>query len=128
DSRFSSLDMVALVARWPELGARARELAASQPAAAIVREKDAHLLAPIPRPVSMRDGYAFRQHVETARKNRGLGMIAEFDLFPVFYFTNHLAVSGPGDLRVGGDRLDRLDFELECFVVIGKEVTNPTLE
>ncbi|HEV8266885.1 MAG TPA: fumarylacetoacetate hydrolase family protein, partial [Thermoanaerobaculia bacterium] len=84
--------------------------------------------APVPRPVSMRDGYAFRQHVETARKNRGLGMIDEFDLFPVFYFTNHLAVVGPGELRVGGERLNRLDFELECFAVIGREITNPTLE
>src|SRR5690606_36352655 len=36
------------------------------------------LLAPIPRPPSMRDGYAFRQHVETARWNRGLEMIPEF--------------------------------------------------
>ena len=49
------------------------------------------LRAPIPRPPSMRDGYAFRQHVETARRNRGLDMIPEFDQFPVFYFTNHQA-------------------------------------
>ena len=89
---------------------------------------DARLLAPIPRPVSMRDGYAFRQHVETARKNRGLGMIPEFDLFPVFYFTNHLAVIGPGKLRVGRARLEKLDFELEAFCVIGKRIANPTLE
>ena len=27
----------------------------------------------------MRDGYAFRQHVEAARRNRGLPMIPEFD-------------------------------------------------
>lgn len=91
-------------------------------------EDEVRLLAPIPRPVSMRDGYAFRQHVETARKNRGLGMIPEFDHFPVFYFTNHLAVVGPGELRVGRTRLDKLDFELECFAVIGKRITNPTLE
>ena len=52
------------------------------------------LRAPIPRPPSMRDGYAFRQHVQTARKNRGLEMIPEFDQFPVFYFTNHQASSG----------------------------------
>ena len=79
------------------------------------------LLAPIPRPPSMRDGYAFRQHVETARKNRGLDMIPEFDLFPVFYFTNHQAVIGGGDLRVRDGHLDRLDFELEAAVVIGRE-------
>ena len=48
------------------------------------------LLAPIPKPNSLRDAYAFRQHVETSRKNRGLEMIKEFDDFPVFYFSNQL--------------------------------------
>ncbi|MCX7606408.1 MAG: hypothetical protein N2170_03955, partial [Bacteroidia bacterium] len=37
------------------------------------------VLSPIRRPVSLRDGYAFRQHVEAARRNRGLEMIPEFD-------------------------------------------------
>jgi fumarylacetoacetate (FAA) hydrolase len=72
----------------------------------------------------MRDGYAFRQHVETARKNRGLEMIPEFDVFPVFYFTNHQAVIGPGDLHVQSLHLDRLDFELEAAIVVGKEGRN----
>jgi fumarylacetoacetate (FAA) hydrolase len=83
--------------------------------------KGARLHAPIPRPPSMRDGYAFRQHVETARKNRGLEMIPEFDQFPVFYFTNHQAVTGPGDVHVRKLHTERLDFELEAAVVIGKE-------
>jgi fumarylacetoacetate (FAA) hydrolase len=82
------------------------------------------LLSPLPRPPSMRDGYAFRQHVATARKNRGLEMIPEFDQFPVFYFTNHQAVIGPGDLRVQKQHLDRLDFELEAAIVIGKRGRN----
>jgi fumarylacetoacetate (FAA) hydrolase len=81
----------------------------------------ARLLAPIPRPPSMRDGYAFRQHVETARRNRGLEMIPEFDQFPVFYFTNHQAVIGPGPLKVKKLHLDRLDFELEAAIVVGAE-------
>jgi fumarylacetoacetate (FAA) hydrolase len=78
------------------------------------------LLSPIPRPVSMRDGYAFRQHVEAARRNRGVPMIPEFDLFPIFYFTNHLGVTGGGDLPVQKQALDKLDFELEVAIVIGK--------
>ena len=57
------------------------------------------LQAPLPRPPSIRDGYAFRQHVETARRNRGLPMIPEFDQFPVFYFANHGAVVGPSRRR-----------------------------
>lgn len=87
-------------------------------------EKDLRLISPIPRPVSMRDGYAFRQHVEAARRNRGVPMIPEFDHFPVFYFTNHLAVTGPGDVRVQKLALDKLDFELEAAVVIGREGRN----
>lgn len=82
------------------------------------------LLAPVPRPTSMRDGYAFRQHVEAARRNRGVEMIAEFDLFPVFYFTNHQAVIGPGPIEVMPEHLKRLDFELEAAIVIGKEGRN----
>lgn len=97
------------------------------PSRALLPESEVHLLAPLPRPASIRDGYAFRQHVETARRNRGLPMIPEFDQFPVFYFTNHQAVIGPGELRVGRRRLERLDFELEIAAVVGREVRNPTL-
>jgi fumarylacetoacetate (FAA) hydrolase len=102
-------------------------MASELPREAFHSEQTVTILAPLPRPISIRDGYAFRQHVETARRNRGLAMIPEFDQFPVFYFTNHLAVIGPGELHVGGRRLEQLDFELEAFAVIGKRITNPTL-
>ncbi len=82
--------------------------------------KNVKLLAPIPAPPSMRDGYAFRQHVESARKGRGLPMIPEFDHFPVFYFTNHAGVTGPGDVSVQPKALERLDYELEIAIVIGR--------
>ena len=78
------------------------------------------LRAPIPRPPSMRDGYAFRQHVETARRNRGLEMIPEFDQFPVFYFTNHQASSARATSTCEPLHLERLDFELEAAIVVGK--------
>jgi fumarylacetoacetate (FAA) hydrolase len=111
----------------PHIGALL-SMAAELPNAALHDPRRVELQAPVPKPVSLRDGYAFRQHVETARRNRGLGMIPEFDQFPVFYFSNHLTVIGPGELRVGRGRLEQLDFELEAFCVIGKTVTNPTLE
>jgi len=78
--------------------------------------------------VAMRDGYAFRQHVATARRNRGLDMIPEFDLFPVTYFTNHQAVIGPGPMEVLEHHLRRLDYELEVAVVTGRPLCNCTLE
>jgi fumarylacetoacetate (FAA) hydrolase len=82
------------------------------------------LRSPVPHPTSMRDGYAFRQHVEAARRNRGVEMIPEFDMIPIFYFTNHQAVSGPGDVHVQDLHLGKLDFELECAIVIGKQGRN----
>lgn len=82
------------------------------------------LLAPVPRPSSLRDAYAFRQHVETSRRNRGLAMIPEFDQFPVFYFSNHQAVTGPGDIYCMPDHFDRLDFELEVAIVLNKRGRN----
>jgi fumarylacetoacetate (FAA) hydrolase len=82
------------------------------------------ILAPIPFPPSCRDGYAFRQHVAAARRNRGVPMIPEFDQFPVFYFTNHHTIQGPGDIRCMPDHLEKLDFELEVAIVISRPGRN----
>jgi fumarylacetoacetate (FAA) hydrolase len=82
------------------------------------------LTAPVPHPTSCRDAYAFRQHVEAARKNRKLDMIAEFDQYPVFYFTNHNAIQGPGEIECMPDHFEKLDFELEVAVVIGSKGRN----
>ena len=86
----------------------------------LINVKDVELLSPLINPPSVRDAYAFRQHVATARRNRGLEMIAEFDEIPIFYFTNHNAVFGPGNFPVLSKHLGKLDFELECAAVIGK--------
>ena len=86
--------------------------------------QDYTLCAPVPHPTSCRDGYAFRQHVEAARRNRGVEMIKEFDQYPIFYFTNHNAVQGPGPIYCMPDHFQQLDFELEIAIVIGKEGRN----
>ncbi|HEX8609619.1 MAG TPA: fumarylacetoacetate hydrolase family protein [Pedobacter sp.] len=84
------------------------------------------VLAPVPHPTSCRDGYAFRQHVAAARRNRKVEMIAEFDQYPIFYFTNHNSIQGPGDVECMPDHFEKLDFELEVAVVIGKKGRNIT--
>lgn len=86
--------------------------------------KDPPLAAPVPNPRSLRDAYAFRQHVVTSRLNRGLDMIPEFDQFPVFYFSNHLAVQGPGNIMCMPDHFNQLDFELEIAIVLNKAGRN----
>ncbi|WDF79810.1 fumarylacetoacetate hydrolase family protein [Mucilaginibacter sp. KACC 22773] len=82
------------------------------------------LMAPVPHPSSCRDAYAFRQHVETARRNRGVAMIPEFDQYPIFYFTNHNAIQGAGEIECMPDHFDKLDFELEVAVVLNKKGRN----
>ena len=81
---------------------------------------EVELLAPVPFPSSCRDGYAFRQHVEAARRNRGAQMIPEFDQYPIFYFSNHHTVQGPGEIKCMPDHFEKLDFELEVAIVITK--------
>jgi fumarylacetoacetate (FAA) hydrolase len=82
------------------------------------------LLAPVPFPTSCRDGYAFRQHVAAARRNRKVEMIPEFDQYPVFYFTNHHSIRGAGSVVCMPDHLEKLDFELECAILICKHGKN----
>lgn len=82
------------------------------------------ILAPVPHPTSCRDGYAFRQHVASARRNRRVDMIPEFDQYPIFYFTNHNAIQGVGDIECMPDHFEKLDFELEASIVIGKKGRN----
>lgn len=87
-------------------------------------DEEVKLLAPLPFPVSCRDAYSFKEHARMARLSRGLDLIPEFDQFPVFYFTNHKTIIGPGEVYVEEDHLDDLDFELEWAAVIGKEGKN----
>lgn len=82
------------------------------------------LLAPVPFPTSCRDGYAFRQHVAAARRNRKVDIIPEFDQYPIFYFTNHNAIQGPGEILCMPDHFEKLDFELEAAIVICKTGRN----
>lgn len=85
---------------------------------------DAEILAPVPHPTSCRDAYAFRQHVASARRNRKVEMIPEYDQFPIFYFTNHNSVYGPGEIPCMPDHFQKLDFELEVAMVVCKPGRN----
>jgi fumarylacetoacetate (FAA) hydrolase len=113
-----------------------RYVAIAKTASAIVLEgsavyqsilySEAKIIAPVPNPTSCRDGYAFRQHVAAARRNRKVDMIAEFDQYPIFYFTNHNAIQGPGDIDCMPDHFQKLDFELEAAILVKKKGRNIT--
>jgi fumarylacetoacetate (FAA) hydrolase len=68
---------------------------------------------------SVRDFYAFEQHVKTCRKHRGLDMVPQWYQVPVFYFSNPVAIIGDGDTVHAPHGSNALDYELELACVIG---------
>jgi fumarylacetoacetate (FAA) hydrolase len=81
--------------------------------------EEVRLLAPIPQPPSIRDFYAFEQHVATARATRGLEVPPEWYGQPVFYFSNPAAVYGPEEEIPFPPSSSAWDYELEAAAVIG---------
>ena len=79
------------------------------------------LLAPIPRPPSVRDFYAFEQHVRTARERRGMEMDPDWYELPVFYFSNPHGIVGPDRDVAVPPGCEWLDYELEVAVVVGRD-------
>jgi fumarylacetoacetate (FAA) hydrolase len=79
------------------------------------------LFAPLERPTSLRDFYAFEQHVATANRNRGRDVPEAWYEFPVFYFSNASAIYGPEQTVPYPAYTQALDFELEVACMIGKQ-------
>jgi fumarylacetoacetate (FAA) hydrolase len=77
------------------------------------------LLPPVRSPPSVRDFYAFEQHVRNARERRGLEVPPEWYEIPVFYFSNPSAIYGPDATIPYPEGTEELDYELEVAAVIG---------
>jgi fumarylacetoacetate (FAA) hydrolase len=82
---------------------------------------DVDLRPPVLHPPSVRDFYAFEQHVKTARASRGLEVPQEWYDIPVFYFSNPAAIYGPGDDIPKPPDTNELDYELEVAAIIGAD-------
>ena len=80
---------------------------------------DVRLRAPVPRPPSVRDFYAFEEHVRAARASRGLDVPPAWYAIPVFYFSNPASITGPGDEVRFPAESGEWDYELETAAVIG---------
>jgi len=84
--------------------------------------EDVRLLAPVPRPPSVRDAYAFEEHIRNAARVTGRpGVPDEWYELPVFYFSNPAAIFGPDDEIPFPAGSEELDYELEVAAVIGEE-------
>jgi fumarylacetoacetate (FAA) hydrolase len=82
---------------------------------------DVEFRAPVLQPPSVRDFYAFEQHVKTARASRWLEVPQEWYEIPVFYFSNPAAIYGPGDEIPRPPDTNELDYELEVAAIIGAD-------
>jgi len=85
---------------------------------------EARLHAPIPRPPTLRDFYAFEQHVRAANQNLGREVPENWYKFPVFYFTNPNSIFGPDEEIPFPTYTGALDYELEIAAIIGKAGVN----
>jgi fumarylacetoacetate (FAA) hydrolase len=84
-----------------------------------VNVADAEVVAPVPRPPSVRDFFAFEGHVEAGWRRRGGEIPPAWYDAPVFYFSNPASVTGPGQAIRRPTSSRMLDFELEMAAVIG---------
>jgi fumarylacetoacetate (FAA) hydrolase len=84
---------------------------------------DVHLLAPIPNPPSIRDFYAYEDHVAAGFRLRGQRIPDAWYEAPVFYFSNPAAVFGSGTAISRPEGCERLDFELEIAAAVGPDGT-----
>ena len=73
------------------------------------------------QPPSIRDFFAFEEHVRNARGNRGLDVPPAWYELPVFYFSNPAAVYRDGDEVPKPADTEMLDYELELACVIGDD-------
>ena len=82
------------------------------------------LLAPLPDPPSLRDFYAFEDHVKTGFEKRGEPMPQEWYEMPVYYKSSHQNILGPDEDVRWPSFTKKFDYELELAAVIGRRGRN----
>jgi 2-keto-4-pentenoate hydratase/2-oxohepta-3-ene-1,7-dioic acid hydratase in catechol pathway len=92
----------------------------------VFKRSDVRLLAPLPRPRTMRDFSVYEEHMST--RSGSMEKQPPFYHFGVCYKGNPESVYGPEDPLLWPDFTDMLDPELELCCVIGKEGRNLTIE
>jgi fumarylacetoacetate (FAA) hydrolase len=85
---------------------------------AVLEVADLAFGPPILRPTSLRDFYAFEQHVRIAWERRGQPIPEPWYRLPVFYFSNVSEIRGPGEPVWAPDDSQELDYELEAAALV----------
>ena len=74
----------------------------------------------VPRPFSLRDFFAFEEHVKSDFAKRGEPMPPEWYEIPVYYKGNHQSIIGPDDEVRWPSFTEKFDYGLEFACVIGR--------
>lgn len=82
--------------------------------------EDVRILAPIPRPIRLRDGCLFLNHMEASYKKLDMELPDEFRQQPVYVNSDTAHVFGTGDDIPWPMDSNWIDYELEWACVIGK--------
>ncbi|MBW3595619.1 MAG: fumarylacetoacetate hydrolase family protein [Actinobacteria bacterium] len=82
--------------------------------------EDARLLCPVDRVPSLRDFLAFENHVKAGAERRGMQVPDYWYEAPIYYKGNHRSLLGPDDECPWPSYTDRMDFELELALIVGK--------
>lgn len=140
DPAFAS--MQALIEGGDGALARARALVADPPVKAIIESSAVRILAPLPRPLSIRDSLCFPEHLEKSQKAAAkivaaltpdpAATMAELEAagklkvadsyydFPLYYISNSFSVVGPETDITWPGFSHFIDYELEWAAVMGK--------
>jgi 2-keto-4-pentenoate hydratase/2-oxohepta-3-ene-1,7-dioic acid hydratase in catechol pathway len=78
------------------------------------------LRTPLPNPASLRDFFAFEQHVRMAFEKGGATVPAEWYRMPVYYKSGHHNLIGTDEEVPWPSFTRRFDYELELAAVVGK--------
>ncbi len=88
-----------------------------------IRE-EVKLLAPVPRPRSIRDFMGFKKHLDSAVKKHGIPFPKTWYEIPIYHKGNPNTVAGPDDPILWPSYTKKLDYELEFGIYIGKKGTD----
>ena len=113
-----------LIEQGPELWSEVRDVAraaASLPWLEVTAtERDLRWLCPIDKVASLKDFLAFEDHVKRGAQRRGASVPDYWYEAPVYYKGNHRAVIGPDATCRWPSYTNRLDFELELALIVGR--------
>lgn len=84
------------------------------------KREEVKLLAPIPRPNTLKDFMGFLKHLESGLKKRGKEVPKIFYEIPIYHKCNPNMVAGPDDPILWPSYTKKLDYELEFGMCIGK--------